>query len=126
MATKQNEYNQALQNLVKMNRKKIEIKKVWTNASPTSAFGAQTLRISTTADYILILTNRGEIIVVPKNAKGISYYGCEAYANQRTFTYTNNSLVVTNSQVLRSSSAGWQTDNTVLKPWYIFEIKGVI
>lgn len=122
----QNESNQALQNLILMNRKKIEIKKVWTNASIGSKFGAQTLRISTTADYILILTNRGETIVVPKNAEGISYYGCEAYANQRTFTYTNNSLAVTTGEVLKSSSSGWQTDNTVLKPWYIFKIKGVI
>lgn len=102
------------------------IKKVWTNASIGSAFGAQTLKISATADYILILTSRGETIIVPKNAGKISYYGCEAYANQRTFTYTNNSLAVTAGEVLRSSSSGWQTDNTVLKPWYIFEIKGVI
>lgn len=41
MATNQNEYNQALQNLILMNRKKIEIEKVWENASPTSAFAVQ-------------------------------------------------------------------------------------
>ena len=99
------------------------IKKVWTNASLGSAFGAQTLKISATADYILILTNRGEPIVVPKNAGKIIYYGCEAYPNQRGFTYADNSLAVTIGEVLNS---GWQTNNNVLKPWYIFEIKGVI
>lgn len=99
------------------------IKKVWENASIGSAFGDQTLQISTTADYILILTNRGVTIVVPKNAGRIIYYGCEAYPNQRGFTYTDNSLAVTIGEVLNS---GWQTNNSVLKPWYIFEIKGVL
>ena len=99
------------------------IKKVWKNASIESAFGAQTLKISATADYILILTNRGVTIVVPKNAGKIIYYGSEAYPNQRGFTYTDNSLAVTIGEVLNS---GWQTNNNVLKPWYIFEIKGVI
>ena len=42
----QNEYNQALQNLILMDRKKIEIKKVWTNASPTSTFGPQKITIT--------------------------------------------------------------------------------
>lgn len=99
------------------------IKKVWTNASIGSAFGAQTLQIPTTADYILILTNRGETIIVPKNLGEIRYYGCEAYPNQRGFTYTDNSLAVTIGEVLNS---GWQTNNNTLKPWHIFEIKGVI
>lgn len=45
MATNQNENNQALQNLILMNRKKIEIEKVWSNASPTSTFRAQQVTI---------------------------------------------------------------------------------
>ena len=99
------------------------IKKVWTNASIGSAFGAQTLQIPTTADYILILTVRGETIVVPKNAGKIIHYGCEGYPTQRGFTYTDNSLIITIGEALNS---GWQTDNNMLKPWYIFEINGVI
>lgn len=99
------------------------IKTVWQNASIGSAFGAQTLQISTTADYILILTNRGETIIVPKDAGRIVHYGNEAYPTQRGFTYTEGSLAVTIGEVLNS---GWQTNNNVLKPWYIFEIKGVI
>lgn len=99
------------------------IKKVWTNASIGSAFGAQTLQIPTTADYILILTVRGETIVVPKNAGKIIHYGCEGYPNQRAFTYTDNSLAITIGEAL---SSGWQTENNMLKPWHIFEIEGVI
>lgn len=99
------------------------IKKVWTNASIGSAFGAQTLRIPTTADYILILTVRGETIVVPKNSGKIIHYGCEGYPTQRSFTYTDGALVVSIGEYLGS---GWQTDNNMLKPWHIFEIEGVI
>lgn len=44
----QNECNQALQNLILMNRKKIEIKKVWTNASPGSDFVGQTIKLNLT------------------------------------------------------------------------------
>lgn len=45
MATNQNEYNQALQNLIKMSGKKIEIKKVYQNASPASGFSEQLVTI---------------------------------------------------------------------------------
>ena len=45
MATNQNEIDQALQNLIKMNRKKIEIKKVYQNASPASGFLEQLVTI---------------------------------------------------------------------------------
>lgn len=42
----QNESNQALQNLILMNRKKI--KKVWQNASPGSDFVGQTIKLNLT------------------------------------------------------------------------------
>lgn len=51
----QNESNQALQNLILMNRKKIEIKKVWENASPGSDFSEQTIELNVTdASFILV------------------------------------------------------------------------
>ena len=43
MATSQNEINQALQNLITMNKNKAEIKRVYINASPDSEFNAQTV-----------------------------------------------------------------------------------
>ena len=56
MTTSQNEYNQAMQNLITMIGKKIEIKKVWTNASPTSNFGNQTLTLNLSDyDFVLVL-----------------------------------------------------------------------
>lgn len=55
MATNQNEYNQALQNLILMNRKKIEIEKVWENASPSSLFNAQSITIQNLQNYDYIL-----------------------------------------------------------------------
>ena len=54
----QNEYNQALQSLVLMNRKKIEIKKVWTNASPNSKFVSQEIPYdidTTDCDWVVII-----------------------------------------------------------------------
>lgn len=51
----QNESNQALQNLILMNKKKIEIKKVWENASPGSDFSRQTIELNVTdASFILV------------------------------------------------------------------------
>ncbi len=43
MATNQNEYNQAIQNLIAMNKTKAEIKRIYKNASPGSEFKAQTV-----------------------------------------------------------------------------------
>lgn len=45
MATNQNEIDQAIQSLILMNRKKIEIKKVYQNASPASGFLEQLVTI---------------------------------------------------------------------------------
>ena len=50
----QDESNQALQSLILMNRKKIEIKKVWSNASPTSTFVAQQIPKSKYGDLNLL------------------------------------------------------------------------
>ena len=50
MATNQNEIDQAIQNLMNMG---VKIKKVWQNASPSSGFGAQTLKIDlSNADFV--------------------------------------------------------------------------
>ena len=99
------------------------IKKVWENASIGSDFAGQTLSISCTASYILILTNRGETIIVPKDAGKIVHYGNEAYPTQRSFTYTSNSLVVSVGEYLNS---GWKTGNGYMKPWRIFALEGVL
>lgn len=99
------------------------IKKLWTNASIGSDFGAQTITLpSSTATHILILDNHGQVFIIPKDAGKIVCYGCEAYPTQRSFTYTNSKLVVSIGEYLNS---GWKTGNSYLKPWQIFALEGV-
>lgn len=119
MATKQNEYNQALQNLVKMNRKKIEIKKVWTNASPTSAFPNQTLKLNLSSyDFVIILfklDKNGRVTspaITPVGHAGVSAYG----NNMRYF------LVHTNDITFDSVSPS----TSVMIPYAVYGVKGVI
>ena len=99
------------------------IKKLWTNASIGSDFGAQTITLpSSTATHILILDNRGQVFIIPKDAGKIICYATEAYPAQRSFTYTDTKLVVSIGEYLNS---GWKTGNSYLKPWQIFALEGV-
>ena len=98
-------------------------KKLWTNASIGSDFGAQTITLpSSTATHILILDNRGQVFIIPKDAGKIICYATEAYPTQRSFTYTDTKLVVSIGEYLNS---GWKTGNNYLKPWQIFALEGV-
>jgi len=55
--SKQDEYNKALQNLLAMSGKKVEIKKVWENANPTSNFSEQDISVDLSdADFVLVET----------------------------------------------------------------------
>lgn len=99
------------------------IKKLWTNASIGSDFGAQTITLpSSTATHILILDTRGQVFIIPKDAGKITCYATEAYPTQRSFTYTDTKLVVSIGEYLNS---GWKTGNSYLKPWQIFALEGV-
>lgn len=99
------------------------IKKLWTNASIGSDFGAQTITLpSSTATHILILDNHGQVFIIPKDAGKIICYATEAYPTQRSFTYTDTKLVVSIGEYL---SSGWKTGNNYLKPWQIFALEGV-
>ena len=103
--------------------KTVAIKKVWENASIGSDVAAQTITLpSSTAKYIMILTNRGGVFIIPKDAGTIICYGTEAYPAQRSFTYTDKSLVISIGEYLNS---GWKTGNAYLKPWQVFTLEGV-
>ena len=119
MATNQDEYNQVLQNLIKMNRKNIEIKKVWTNASPASAFANQTLKLDLSSyDLVIILfklDKNGRVTspaITPIGRPGLSGYGNDVryfivHTNDINFDYVSpNSLVMI--------------------PYEIYGVKGVI
>lgn len=129
MATNQNEYNQALQNLILMNRKKIEIEKLWENASPTSAFGAQEITIAniTTYDEIIIVDTKGRVIVRPTNGvlKGSYYAGESVYGVCRAFDIGTNKLVIGQGEIISSSTIGWQADNTAIIPYRVYARKRV-
>lgn len=57
MANSQDEYNKALQNLLALSNEKVEIKKVWENANPTSNFGEQDISVDLSdADFVLVET----------------------------------------------------------------------
>lgn len=119
MATNQNEINQALQNLIKMNRKNIEIKKVWTNASPASTFANQTLKLDLSSyDLVIILfklDKNGRVTspaITPVGHPGLSAYG----NNIRYF------LVHTNDINFDSVSP----NSLVMIPYEIYGAKGAI
>ena len=90
MATSQNELNQALQNLITMNGKKIEIKKVWSNASPTSLFPPQDVTIS---------ANEGDLI-------GIEFESQTGATDRRITWLTVKTRATTELGTVQSTSDG--------------------
>lgn len=127
MATNQNEYNQAIQNLIAMNKNKAEIKRVYSNASPGSTFPAQTVK-NNMGDYprYLVLFGYGSYpcaLAIVEKGKKIICYGIVSAAVQRTITINANNFVVSIGEIL---SSGWQTNNNMMVPLEIYGMKGVI
>ena len=127
MATNQNEYNQALQNLISLNKTKAEIKRVYRNASPGSTFPAQTVKnnMGDYSRYIVLFgygANPCAIAIVEKNKKTCCY-GIVSVAAQRTITINDSNFVVTIGEMLFSE---WQTNNNAMIPLEIYGMKGVI
>lgn len=127
MPTNQNENNQALQNLIAMNKAKAEIKRVYKNASPDSEFKAQTVP-NDMGDYpkYFVLFGYGSypcaLAIVEKGEK-TTCYGIVSMAIMRTITINNNNFVVSIGEIL---SSGWQTNNKMMVPLEIYGMKGVI
>ena len=135
----QNEYNQALQDLILMNRKKIEIKKVWTNASPTSQFKGQTIKASLKGYEFVLIEHAFSISIayytvtlcpVSMNATLKQLSGAQsantAYMS-RDITVSLNGVSFSAGQykTIASSNAGG-TDNAFVIPVNIYGMKGVI
>lgn len=123
----QNEYNQALQKLIAMNKNKAEIKMVYKNASPESEFKAQTVP-NDMGDYpkYFVLFGYGSYpcaLAIVEKGKKIICYGIVSAAVQRTITINNNNFVVSIGEIL---SSGWQTSNKMMVPLEIYGMKGVI
>lgn len=127
MPTNQNEYNQALQKLITMNKNKAEIKRVYKNASPGSAFPAQTVP-NDMGDYpkYFVLFGYGSYpcaLAIVEKGEQTTCYGIVSAAAQRTITINNNNFVVSIGEIL---SSVWQTNNKMMVPLEIYGMKGVI
>ena len=136
MATSQNEYNQAIQNLIKMGAK---IKKVYQNASPTSAFKGQAIDVELQdADFVMITSRYSTtgasletFIFDPSQGgylrelagAGYSNVGyCSRYIEfaSAKITFNDNYL-----KTINTSTAG-TVNNTYQIPLAIYIVKGVI
>lgn len=127
MATNQNEINQALQNLIAMNKNKAEIKRVYKNASPDSEFKAQTVtnNMGSYSKYF-VLFGYGSApcaLAIVEKGKQTLCYGIVSTAVQRTITINTNNFVVSIGEIL---SSGWTTNNKMMVPLEIYGMKGVI
>ena len=143
----QDESNQALQSLILMNRKKIEIKKVWSNASPTSTFVAQQIPKSKYGDLNLLdydfvgfrfwysNTSHGECdIKWFKPSNGTFTYNYLENAGYATMEQHSREISVTADYIsfgndihkaTTSSNSGAQAQNYLI-PVEIYVAKGVI
>lgn len=139
MATNQNEIDQALQDLILMNRKKIEVKKVWSNASSTSTFKGQSVNANTkNADFVIVTerysTSAGssEVFAIIPTMGG--YLRSLAGAEYSTTGYCSRWVEFTTSKVTFgdnylkqiNTSTGGSVNNTYQIPLAIYTVKGVI
>ena len=117
-----------------LNKNKIEIVKLWENASPTSAFAAQTLSIDlTNYDEVIIESLSGvsanaskylTSVICPKGK--ITTALAQAYTMRlRDFTVNMTNIVI---GVGRDLGTNWSavTDNSSAIPFRIYGIKGVL
>lgn len=103
------------------------IKRVYSNASPSSAFPAQIVQ-NDMGDYpkYFVLFGYGSYpcaLAIVENGKKTTCYGIVSTAVTRTITINNNNFVVSIGEIL---SSGWQTNNNMMVPLEIYGMKGVV
>ena len=141
-----NRTDAGLQQLINMFGDCVKIEKLWTNASPASAFAAQSLTISGLSDYQMI-------VVITINATESTYQRLSAnvvlntsaynpmltyggFANSTTMAYraasTSRYMVISNNTiefgvasrtVVSSGAFSTYTDNQMCKPYQIYGVK---
>lgn len=137
----QDEYNKALQNLLTMSGKKVEIEKVWENVSPESAFPAQNLDIDAAgADFIIIQKNYSKTdlkikevdICVPNGSTFVLIQSAQAvFANvgycTRSGSATETKLTFSDNYYKNmASTAAGTVNNGYQIPTVAYAVKGVI
>lgn len=112
----------------------VTFKKIWENASPTSAFTAQTLTINTLSNYDWYVIIYKFYITLDYVLMGFGVVGNGTIINmadagsvyRRNVEYSTNNLMVSGVNGTRISSAADISDNKYLIPLTIYGVKGVI
>lgn len=101
-----------------------KIKLLWENASPTSAFAAQTLVIDLSQyALVLIITKQRDDIIIQKNQEGSIYRNTGLYGYARAFNAKNAGINIGNGQGISYSAPNWAANNAALVPVLIYGIK---
>lgn len=103
------------------------IKRVYSNASPGSAFPAQTVsnNMGGYPKYFVLFgygSSPCALAIVEKNKKTLCY-GIVSASAQRTITINENNFVVSIGEMI---SGGWQTNNNAMVPLEIYGMEGVL
>lgn len=123
------EIDKAVQKLVTMTGKKVEIKKVWENASPTSVFAAQTVKVDTTGAKFAIIPYlyarnyvTGGVGIVDWHNSSISF--AENYNMFRHALLTDSGVQFSAGKIALTY-ANQKDDNERVVPTEIYIVKGV-
>lgn len=102
---------------------KTEINLVWENPSPEEQFGAKTTLLdkASSATFFMMIDATGGFYFL-KNNEETRLYSVAAYPNQRTITIAKKAFTTSIGEAL---SNGWQTNNGMIVPNRIFEVKNV-
>lgn len=135
----QDEYNKALQNLLTLSGKKVEIKKVWLNASATSAFKGQDIDVDIQdADFVVITsrysTNSSTFetfIFDPAEGGYLRELAGAGYANvgyqSRYVEFASEKITFGDNYYKNINTATTGTINNIYQiPVAIYTVKGVI
>ena len=103
------------------------IKRVYRNASPDSAFPAQTVsnNMGGYPKYFVLFgygSSPCALAIVEKNKKTLCY-GIVSAAAQRTITINENNFAVSIGEII---SSGWKTNNNAMVPLEIYGMEGVL
>lgn len=115
--------------------KKVEFVKIWENASPSSAFAAQTVTIQGASAYsaIIVFTSEGSMIAKQNN---VSHYmlscdrdrtGNQWWLRSRTVRFTGDDVWVNSckTQGVKSGGVTFEDSEQFLIPLCIYGIKGM-
>ena len=109
---------------------KLSMELLWENASPMSAFGEQTLKLTDINGCpIVVVCTEGATVNVANIISGHGYIMFTTYSGDELTSYARYASINGNEvnfetcNVFKPSS--WTTSDANLVPWKIYKIKGV-